>query len=115
MISSPGSSRKSFPTTLVNKLLPILATTTNDVIENGQDADLTFDLHRYYQSSSCAVRSAVVCYNLAHKFTFDAGLLRAGAENEIVLSLPYNATNYESAVLTRTVYVQYDALRLEIE
>jgi len=56
-----------------------------------------------------------VCYNLAHKFTFDASLLRAGAENEIVLSLPYNATDYESAVLTRTVYVQYDALRLEVE
>ncbi|KXJ85533.1 rhamnogalacturonate lyase [Microdochium bolleyi] len=69
----------------------------------------------YYQSSSCAVRSAVICYNLAHKFSFDAGLLRAGAQNEIVLSLPYNATNYESAVLPRSVYVQYDALRLEVE
>lgn len=69
----------------------------------------------YHQSSSCAVRSAVVCYNLAHKFSFDASLLRAGAQNEIVLSLPFNATNYESAVLPRSLYVQYDALRLEIE
>ncbi|KAI1881197.1 hypothetical protein JX265_000023 [Neoarthrinium moseri] len=62
---------------------------------------------------SCAVRSAVICYNLAHKFNFPADLLRAG-ENSLVLSLPYNATNYESAVLTPSIYVQYDALRLEL-
>lgn len=37
------------------------------------------------------------------------------AANEIVLSLPYNATDYESAVLPRSVYVQYDALRLEVK
>lgn len=54
------------------------------------------------------------CYNIAHKFEFDAKFLKKG-ENEIVLSLPYNATNYESAVLPTTVYVQYDALRLEID
>jgi rhamnogalacturonan endolyase len=71
-------------------------------------------LSRYYQSSSCAVRSAVICYNLAHKFTFDPGLLKEG-ENRIILSLPYNATDYESAVLPTSVYVQYDALRLEIQ
>ncbi|KAK3939862.1 rhamnogalacturonan lyase [Diplogelasinospora grovesii] len=69
----------------------------------------------YYHSSSCAVRSAVICYNVANKFTFDAKLLKAGEENKIVLSLPYNATDYESAVLPTTVYVQYDALRLEIQ
>lgn len=69
---------------------------------------------RYYHSSSCAVRSAVICYNIAQKFVFDAGLLKKG-ENEIVLSLPYNATDYESAVLPSSVYVQYDALRLEIK
>ncbi|EEU44392.1 polysaccharide lyase family 4 [Fusarium vanettenii 77-13-4] len=63
---------------------------------------------------SCAVRSSVSCYNIAHKFVFDAGLLSKG-ENEIVLSLPYNATDYESAVLPASVYVQYDALRLEID
>ncbi|KAI0171786.1 polysaccharide lyase family 4 protein [Hypoxylon sp. FL1284] len=67
----------------------------------------------YYQSSSCAVRSAVICYNVAHKFVFDPALLREG-ENQIVLSLPFNATDYESAVLPGSVYVQYDALRLEI-
>ncbi|KAH9865143.1 hypothetical protein IAQ61_009090 [Plenodomus lingam] len=66
------------------------------------------------QSSSCAVRSAVICYHLAHKFTFDAAFLKAG-ENAFVLSLPYNATNFESALLPESVYVQYDALRLEVE
>lgn len=59
------------------------------------------------------MRSAVICYNLAHKFVFDAKLLQAGG-NEFVLSLPYNATDYESAVLPQSVYVQYDALRLEV-
>jgi rhamnogalacturonan endolyase len=54
-----------------------------------------------------------VCYNLANKFVFDPKLLREG-ENEIVLSLPYNATNYESALLPQSVYIQYDALRFEI-
>ncbi|KAM0196928.1 hypothetical protein ACHAPI_005477 [Fusarium lateritium] len=68
----------------------------------------------YHQSSSCAVRSSVSCYNIAHKFEFDAKFLKKG-ENEIILSLPFNATNYESAVLPTTVYVQYDALRLEID
>ena len=70
-------------------------------------------LDRYNQSSSCAVRSAVICYNLAHKFEFRSDLLTQG-ENKFVLSLPYNATNYESAVLTGAAYVQYDALRLEL-
>lgn len=73
---------------------------------------LTFS--SYDHSSSCAVRSSVSCYNIAHKFEFDAKLLKKG-ENEIILSLPYNATNYESAVLPTSVYVQYDALRLEVE
>ncbi|KAH9887127.1 polysaccharide lyase family 4 protein [Xylariomycetidae sp. FL2044] len=67
----------------------------------------------WYQSSSCAVRSAVICYNIANKFIFDPAILREG-ENEMVLSLPFNATDYESAVLPPSVYVQYDALRLEI-
>lgn len=68
----------------------------------------------YNQSSSCAVRSAVSCYNLAHKFIFDAKQLKVG-KNEFVLSLPFNGTNYESALLPRSVYVQYDAMRLELE
>jgi len=71
-------------------------------------------MSRYYQSSSCAVRSAVICYNLAHKFTFDSSVLKAG-ENSIILSLPYNGTNYESALLPESVYVQYDAMRLEVK
>ncbi|KAI2637180.1 polysaccharide lyase family 4 protein [Hypomontagnella submonticulosa] len=67
----------------------------------------------WHHSSSCAVRSAVICYNIANKFVFDPALLKEG-ENKIVLSLPFNATNYESAVLPNSVYVQYDALRLEV-
>lgn len=68
----------------------------------------------YYHSSSCAVRSAVICYNIAHKFVFDAKLLTEG-ENSFVLSLPYKGTNYESALLPESLYVQYDALRLEVK
>jgi rhamnogalacturonan endolyase len=60
------------------------------------------------------VRSEVICYNIAHKFVFDPELLVDG-KNEIILSLPPNATDYESAVLTQTTYVQYDALRLEVD
>lgn len=74
---------------------------------------MTDPCDRYYHSSSCAVRSAVSCYNLVNKFTFDPKFFVEG-KNEIVLSLPFNATNYESAVLPRSVYVQYDALRLEV-
>lgn len=72
------------------------------------------DENRYYHSSSCAVRSAIICYNIGNKFTFDPELLVEGT-NEIVLHLPANATDYENAVLPQTTYVQYDALRLEIE
>ncbi|KAH8847332.1 hypothetical protein MCOR27_005215 [Pyricularia oryzae] len=80
---------------------------------NVNGADLAPWIIPYYHSSSCGVRSAVICFNLAHKFTFDPTLLKPG-ENKIVLSLPYAAQNYESALLTNSVYVQYDALRLEI-
>ncbi|CAN9430597.1 unnamed protein product [Alternaria alternata] len=68
----------------------------------------------YNQSSSCAVRSAVICYNLAHKFLFPTSMLKDG-ENSLILSLPYNGTNYESALLPESVYVQYDAMRLEVK
>ena len=64
-------------------------------------------------SSSCAVRSATICYQLAHKFEFNPKLLTKG-RNELVLSLPLGGTNYESALLPEAVYVQYDALRFEI-
>ncbi len=60
------------------------------------------------------MRSAVICYNIANKFVFDPSVLKEG-ENKIVLSLPFNATDYESAVLPSSVYVQYDALRLEVK
>jgi rhamnogalacturonan endolyase len=66
------------------------------------------------QSSSCATRSAVVCYALAHKYEFDSNLLKEG-QNKMILSLPFNATDYESAVLPRSTYVQYDSLRLEVK
>jgi rhamnogalacturonan endolyase len=53
---------------------------------------------------------------VSHKFTFPTKYLATGkTRNEIILSLPYNATDYESAVLPRSVYVQYDALRLEVK
>jgi rhamnogalacturonan endolyase len=40
-------------------------------------------------------------------------LLQEG-ENTFVLSLPYGGKDYESAVLPEGLYVQYDALRLEL-
>lgn len=78
-----------------------------------QLAILTQPIYRYYHSSSCGGRSGVVCYNINHKFVFDTKLLVVGV-NEFILSLPFNATDYESAVLPRSTYVQYDALRLEV-
>jgi rhamnogalacturonan endolyase len=64
-------------------------------------------------SSSCAVRSQAACYTTGHKFVFPVSKLKVG-KNEFVLSLPANATAPESAVLPESVYVQYDALRLEV-
>ncbi|KAI0200513.1 rhamnogalacturonate lyase [Astrocystis sublimbata] len=66
-----------------------------------------------YRSGSCGVRSGIVCQNFGHKFVFSSELLREGL-NEFVLSLPFNATNVETAVLPGSIYVQYDALRLEL-
>jgi rhamnogalacturonan endolyase len=34
--------------------------------------------------------------------------------NKLVMSLPFNATDIETAELTGAIYVQYDALRLEL-
>ncbi|KAI5780971.1 galactose mutarotase-like domain-containing protein [Geopyxis carbonaria] len=68
----------------------------------------------WYKSSSCIVRSAVSCYQVAERMTFPASWLRVGG-NEFVISLPEGAVDYESAVLPAGVYVQYDALRLEVE
>jgi rhamnogalacturonan endolyase len=65
-------------------------------------------------SSSCAVRSAATCYTTGHKFVFPASQLKAG-NNEIILSLPPRATAPEDAVLPESVYLQYDAMRLEVK
>ncbi|KAI0528094.1 polysaccharide lyase family 4 protein [Xylaria bambusicola] len=66
-----------------------------------------------YRSGSCGVRGGIVCQNFGHKFVFPTTRLKKGV-NELVLSLPYNATNTETAVLPGVVYVQYDALRFEL-
>lgn len=68
----------------------------------------------YWRSGSCGVRSQVVCQNIEHQFRFSVESLRTG-KNEIVLSLPYNATRVEPALLPGSMYVQYDALRFELD
>lgn len=70
---------------------------------------------RYYRSGSCIVRSAVQCYQNTHQWTFPTSYLKPDQLNQMVLSLPFNATETESAVLEGSVYVQYDALRLEVK
>ena len=65
------------------------------------------------QSSSCGARSAASCYNTRNKWDFDAGYLQQGL-NTFTLSLPARASAPESAVLPESVYLQYDALRLEV-
>jgi rhamnogalacturonan endolyase len=67
----------------------------------------------YWRSGSCGVRSAVQCQNTENKFVFPTSLLKEG-RNEFVLSLPYNASSTETALLPDALYVQYDALRLEL-
>jgi rhamnogalacturonan endolyase len=67
----------------------------------------------WYKSSSCAVRSAVSCYQVSEKLRFPAEWLLKGW-NRVVLGLPRNATDTETAVLPTAVYVQYDAVRLEV-
>jgi rhamnogalacturonan endolyase len=68
----------------------------------------------YKHSSSCAVRSGITCYNTRHMYVFNADLLQVG-ENVLTLSLPTGAGgNSGGADLPSGVYVQYDALRLEV-
>ncbi|CAI0646749.1 unnamed protein product [Colletotrichum noveboracense] len=67
----------------------------------------------YWRSGSCGVRSAVACQNIENKFTFSAEALKEG-RNELTLSLPFNASSVETALLPDALYVQYDALRLEL-
>jgi rhamnogalacturonan endolyase len=68
----------------------------------------------YWRSGSCGVRSAVACQNTEHKFVFSVDKLKSG-RNEFVLSLPFNASSVETALLPEALYVQYDALRLELD
>ncbi|PWY68403.1 galactose mutarotase-like protein [Aspergillus heteromorphus CBS 117.55] len=79
---------------------------------NDQEDPLTL-LVGFNQSSSCIVRSAVSCYQVRSRMQFPADWLKVG-NNVLTLHLPYNATDTETAVLPATVYVQYDALRLEL-
>ncbi|KAH9849784.1 galactose mutarotase-like protein [Lenzites betulinus] len=57
-----------------------------------------------YDSSSCGERSAISCHLLTNKFQFPGTWLKEG-DNRFVLELPQAAP----------VYVQYDALRLELQ
>jgi rhamnogalacturonan endolyase len=82
-----------------------------NVVVNGKQLE-TWTIPSQH-SSSCAVRSAATCYTTGHKFKFDADILKGGS-NELVLSLPARATAPEDAVLPESVYLQYDALRLEV-
>ncbi|KAJ5345748.1 hypothetical protein N7452_003752 [Penicillium brevicompactum] len=68
----------------------------------------------FNQSSSCIVRSAVSCYQVGSRMEFPASWLKAG-DNVLRLHLPHNATDTETAILPATVYVQYDAIRLELK
>ncbi|GAW24546.1 hypothetical protein ANO14919_141330 [Xylariales sp. No.14919] len=81
------------------------------VAVNGEDVETW--IIPSYRSGSCGVRSGVVCQNFGHNFIFSTTLLKEGV-NEFVLSLPFNATNTEGAMLPGVIYVQYDALRLEL-
>ncbi|PYI32009.1 galactose mutarotase-like protein [Aspergillus indologenus CBS 114.80] len=79
---------------------------------NGQEEPLSMVIG-FNQSSSCIVRSAVSCYQVRSRMEFPADWLVVG-NNVLTLHLPYNATDTETAILPGTVYVQYDALRLEV-
>lgn len=79
---------------------------------NGRDVE-TWAIPKL-RSGSCGVRSAVVCQNFGHKFEFAVDAFLLEGANELVLSLPFNATNRETAQLPGTTYLQYDALRLEL-
>jgi rhamnogalacturonan endolyase len=81
------------------------------VAVNGKDVE-TWTIPSY-RSGSCGVRSGVVCQNFGHKFVFKTALLKEGV-NQMVLSLPFNATDTETSVLPGVIYIQYDALRLEL-
>lgn len=80
---------------------------------NDQSDPLTMVIG-FNQSSSCIVRSAVSCYQIGSRMEFPADWLHVG-DNVLRLHLPYNATDTETAILPASVYVQYDAIRLELQ
>ncbi|KAJ5433967.1 Glycoside hydrolase-type carbohydrate-binding [Penicillium cf. griseofulvum] len=80
---------------------------------NNHDDPLTLTVG-FNQSSSCIVRSAVSCYQVGSRMEFPADWLHVG-DNVLRLHLPFNATDTETAILPATVYVQYDAIRLEVQ
>lgn len=115
---------KNSKATFTVQLAGVKTASGNTDVPNGEYSDLTISYYfnnyplsfvvPYYHSSSCGVRSEVSCYQVSHVFEFEGAWLKKGW-NILVLSLPYNATNVETAVLPTSVYVQYDALRLEIK
>ncbi|KAI0651829.1 galactose mutarotase-like protein [Trametes meyenii] len=70
---------------------------------NDQAESLSWTIQPY-DSSSCGERSAISCHLLSQKFQFPGTWLKKG-DNRFVLELPHAAP----------VYVQYDALRLELQ
>ncbi|KAG0153804.1 hypothetical protein PDIDSM_1183 [Penicillium digitatum] len=80
---------------------------------NNQTDPLTLRIG-FNQSSSCIVRSAVSCYQVGSRMEFPVDWLHVG-DNVLRLHLPFNATDTETAILPVTVYVQYDAIRLELK
>ncbi|KAJ6589649.1 rhamnogalacturonan lyase [Mycena capillaripes] len=94
------------------------AKTTAGNTDDNTGADPTFPISTYvndgaapltwiiqaFESSSCGQRSAISCHLLSRKFEFPGSWLTKGW-NKFIISLPFNAP----------VYVQYDALRLELK
>ncbi|KAG0146650.1 hypothetical protein CROQUDRAFT_62650 [Cronartium quercuum f. sp. fusiforme G11] len=70
---------------------------------------------QWYTSGSCIIRSSIQCYQNRNKWTFPASYLKAGALNKIVLMMPYGGKHHScKAQRPSNIYVQYDALRLEV-
>ncbi|CAL1715934.1 unnamed protein product [Somion occarium] len=69
---------------------------------NDQTTSLDWEI-QWFESSSCGERSAISCHLLSRKVEFPGTWLKRGY-NKFVLALPHAAP----------VYVQYDALRLEL-
>ncbi|KAL7285294.1 hypothetical protein ACG7TL_000389 [Trametes sanguinea] len=74
-----------------------------NVYVNNESEPLVWTI-QWFESSSCAERSAISCHILSNKLQFPGTWLQEG-HNSFVLELPHAAP----------VYVQYDALRLELQ